>query len=143
MLTTRETLALADRVRLALGRLARRLRRHSRGGLTPSQSSVLATLDRHGPLAMGRLAEIEGVSPPAVTGVAARLVERRLVERRADTRDRRSVLLSLTREGREVLERARRERTAVLAVQLNRLSGAERRLLAEAVEILDRLADEE
>jgi DNA-binding MarR family transcriptional regulator len=142
MLTTSDTLALADRLRLAVGRLARRLRQQSLGGLTPSQRSVLATLDRCGPVTMSRLAEIEGVSRPAATGIASRLVQRGLVERRAHPDDRRSAMVVLTEEGRAVLEEGRRERTAVLAVQVDRLSDVERRQLAEAIDVLDRLVGE-
>ncbi|MFP3913971.1 MAG: MarR family winged helix-turn-helix transcriptional regulator [Actinomycetota bacterium] len=143
MLTNADTLHLADRLRLAIGRLARRLRQQSLGGLTPSQRSVLATLDRAGPMTMGRLAELEGISRPAATGIASRLVERGLVERNPNPVDRRSALVRLTSGGAEVLERGRRERTTILAVGLMGLSEAERQTLEEAVGVLDRLVGEE
>jgi len=82
MVSNVDEVVLADRLRLAIGRLARRLRQHSVGGLTPSQRSVLATLDRHGPMTMSRLAEIETISAPSVTGIISRLAEKELVERR-------------------------------------------------------------
>lgn len=136
-------MVLADRLRLAVGRLARRLRQQSLGGLTPSQRSVLATLDRCGPVTMSRLAELEAVSRPAATGIASRLEEKGLVERRPNPTDRRSALVALTGPGRTVLEEGRRERTALLAVRMERLGSEERRLLAEAIEVLDLLVDEE
>lgn len=92
---------------------------------------------------MSRLAAIEGVSRPAASGIVSRLVERGLVERRAHPHDGRSALAELTGEGREVLERGRRERTAALAVQLALLSEEERRLLAAAIPVFDRLVGEE
>lgn len=143
MLTSSDTLLLADRLRLAVGRLARRLRQQSLGGLTPSQRSILATLDRCGPITLSRVAEIEGVSRPAVSGIVSRLEERGLIVRRTNPADRRSALLALSDEGETVLEQGRRERTAVLAVRMERLGEEDRRLLADALEVLDRLVDEE
>lgn len=143
MLTSSDTLLLADRLRLAVGRLARRLRQQSLGGLTPSQRSILATLDRCGPTTLSRVAEIEAVSRPAASGIVSRLEERGLIERRANPGDRRSALLALSEEGETVLEQGRRERTAVLAVRVERLSEKDRRILADAIEVLDGLVDEE
>lgn len=143
MLSTSESLALADRLRLAVGRLARKLRQQSLGGLTPSQRSVLASLDRCGPITLSRLAEVEAVSRPAVSGIASRLEEKGLIERRPNPADRRSTLVALSAEGRTVLQEGRRERTAVLAMGMERLSDEERRLLAEAIEVLDRLVGDE
>lgn len=143
MLTSSDTLLLADRLRLAVGRLARRLRQQSLGGLTPSQRSILATLDRSGPITLSRVAEIEAVSRPAASGIVSRLEERGLIERRANPADRRSTLLALSEKGETVLEEGRRERTAVLAVRVQRLSEQDRRTLANAIEVLDRLVDEE
>lgn len=143
MLTTSETGLLADRLRLSVGRLARRLRQQSLGGLTPSQRSVLATLDRHGPLSMSRLAELEAVSRPAATGITSRLAQKGLVERTAHPDDGRSAMVAITSRGVEVLEQGRRERTALLAQHLTGLSPEERRVLAEAAEILDRMVEGE
>jgi DNA-binding MarR family transcriptional regulator len=132
-------IALADRVRLSVGRFARRLRQQSMGGLTLSQRSALATLGRLGPMNMARLADVEGISRPSASGIASRLADRGLLERRPDPEDGRGVVVGVTDEGRAVLERGRRERNALLARGLGTLSGDERRLLDEALEILDRL----
>lgn len=142
MLTSSDTLVLADRLRLAVGRLARRLRQQSLGGLTPSQRSVLVTLDRGAAVTMSRLAEIEGISRPAASGIASRLEERGLIERRANPGDRRSALVALTEEGRDLLEQGRRERTAILAVRLERLGEEDRGRLAEAIQVLDDLMED-
>lgn len=142
MVSNVDEVVLADRLRLAIGRLARRLRQHSVGGLTPSQRSVLATLDRHGPMTMSRLAEIETISAPSVTGIISRLAEKELVERRPNPEDGRSAIVALTAAGREMLEAGRRERTAYLLEHITRLSEEDRRIVAQAIEILDRLQEE-
>ena len=53
-----DEVAMAARLRLSATRLARRLRQQSDSGLTPTQLSALAAVDRHGPPAM-----ISGSSP--------------------------------------------------------------------------------
>lgn len=143
MLTTTQTLELAAHLRLVVGRLARRLRQQSLGGLTPSQRSVLATLGTYGPITLGHLAEIEGISRPSVSGITQRLCERGLIERSRHPHDARSSMVRLRKVGTEALEESRRERTAFLAERLSGLSSSDQRTLAEAVEILDRLVDGE
>lgn len=143
MLTNASTVALADQLRLSVGRLARRLRQQSRGGLTPSQRSILATLDRRGPMTMGGLADSERISPPSATGIVGRLEESGLVERRPHPDDRRCAVVDLTTEGKELLEGGRRERTAYLAQRLEHLTADEREVLSQVTAILDRLAEPE
>lgn len=131
------TAVLADRLRVAVGRLARRLRQQSIGGLTPSQTSVLATLDRHGEMTMGRLAAHEAISAPSATGIVGRLLEKGLVERTPDSTDLRSTLVGITTEGTAALIQRRHERTAYLATRIEVLSAEDREVLAAAVEILE------
>ena len=74
----------AARLRVAIARLARQLRQHSPGGLTPSQWSALATVEQFGPLRIGDLAEREGVTAPTATRVVASLEEAGLLSRATD-----------------------------------------------------------
>ena len=143
MLSTRETIDLAHSLRLVVGRLARRLRQRTLGGLTPSQLSVLASLNRHGPLTLTDLAEIEGVAQASISGIVGRLAEKGLVDRVPNPEDRRSTLVQMSPQGRAVLEKGRGERTAYLAERLDRLTPEEREVLAEAVAILRRVGEEE
>ncbi len=134
--------SLADRLRVSVGRLARRLRQQSLGGLTPSQSSVLATLDRHGPMSMSRLAEQEGIAKPSATGIVGRLVDKGLLDRAIDPSDRRSSVVAINRAGSDLLDQRRQERTAFLARRVEGLTVEERETLERAVEILERMAEE-
>lgn len=138
----KEIEGLAASLRLAVGRLARRLRQHSLDSLTPSQLSVLATLERDGPLRMGELARIENITPPSITGIVARLEEKKMVARSSDPDDARSTVVAITRSGSGSLDAVRRERTAFLATQLQTLRSDERDLLRSAVEVLDKLSSE-
>lgn len=139
MLTTE---VLAERFRVSVGRLARRLRQQSLGGLTPSQSSVLATLDRHGPMSMSRLAEHEAIAKPSATGIVGRLIERGLVDRKPDPADGRSSIVEVTPEGVDAIEERRRERTAYLARRIESLDEADREVLERAVVLLETMVEE-
>jgi DNA-binding MarR family transcriptional regulator len=136
------TLPLAETLRVSIGRLARRLRQQSLGGLTPSQTSVLATLDKHGQMSMSRLADHEGISKPSVTGIVGRLVDKGLVERQRDPGDGRSAIVIISEAGRQVLEERRRERTAYLARRIAALDDEDREILERAAQLLEGMVEE-
>lgn len=133
---------LAGRLRLAVARLARRLRQQSGEGLTPSQWSALATIERAGPITIGDLARCERVQPPTATNAVNRLERERFVARTADPDDRRSIRVSVTPTGRRLLQRTRSRKDAYLDRRLRTLSDHERATLARAAEILERLAQD-
>ena len=71
MTTVSPDLELAARLRLAVTRLARRLRQESGEGLTPSQNSALASIERHGGLTPSELATIERIQRPTARASSA------------------------------------------------------------------------
>ncbi len=98
--------------------------------LTMQQLKLIALLATHGPLGGHELARHLDVSMPTVTGLVDRLVERGMVERRADPTDRRVRLSALSpageafiaehdaagwRVGREILETMEPEDLRALA----------------------------
>src|SRR5438105_3631645 len=97
--TTATAPALASRLRLSATRLARTLRREAGTGLSPSQLSVLATVDAHGPITLGTLASHERVAPPSITKVVTKLEAAGLVSRTPDPSDRRVARVNLTADG--------------------------------------------
>jgi len=72
----------------------------------PAQMPVLTALWRRGSLGVGEAAELTGFSQPAITRVAGELARMGLVEAGGDDGDRRIRKLSLTAEGRSVMETA-------------------------------------
>ena len=88
------------RLYLAIGRLARLLRRTGSPGLGPGAVSALATLARCGPMRLGDLANKEGVAPPTLSRIVAALVEAGYVKREPDPQDGRAWLATPTPEGR-------------------------------------------
>ena len=131
--------ALAARLRLVVARLARQLRRHAVGGLTPSQLSALASVARLGPVRLGDLADREGIAPPTLTRIVAALEDQGLVGRRADQDDARCSLVELTPAGSTALEAIRGTATVLLASRIATLSPAARDQLAAAVPVLEQL----
>jgi DNA-binding MarR family transcriptional regulator len=140
MLTTP---SLADRLRVSVGRLARRLRQQSaEDDLTLSQASVLATLERHGRLAMSEVAAHERISKPSATGIVGRLVDKGLVERAPDPDDARSSIVTITPEGLRLLNRRRRQRTEYLARRIDALDAGDRAVLERAVPLLEKIVED-
>ena len=133
---------LIVRLRLAVGRMARRLRQQAEGEITASQFSALASINRLGPITLGKLASVERLRPPTVTRIAAALEEAGLVVRRPDLEDRRVARVESTPLGRELLERSRTRKDAYLAGRLATLPPADLAALARAVAVLERLLDE-
>jgi DNA-binding MarR family transcriptional regulator len=129
------------RLRVALARLARRLRKHELAGLTPTQLAALATVERAGPMRLGDLAAAEGIAPSTLTRLVTALEESGLVRRHADPRDARASTLVITPRGQDTLERLRTESTLVLAASLQLLTAEQRSALAEALPVLELLAE--
>jgi DNA-binding MarR family transcriptional regulator len=132
---------LAARLRLAVNRLARRLRHEGETGISPSQLSALATVDRSGPMTLGDLAAVEQVRPPSMTRIVSRLEEGGLVDRQASEQDRRVARVRVTAAGRQLLQRSRTRKDAYLARRLQTLDAADRALMGEAVAVLERILE--
>lgn len=71
-------------------------------GITGLQRLVVRIVGRNPGIGAGELAEVLHVHPSTLTGVLARLVERRLVERIVDADDGRRIRLELTPGGRDI-----------------------------------------
>jgi DNA-binding MarR family transcriptional regulator len=137
---------LATGLRISVNRLARRLRvkRTAPGlgepALSDTQLAALSTLDRHGAMTPGELAEHEKVQPPSMTRVIAALVESGLVVRSPHPTDRRQVVLTASQSGRDLVNQVRRRRDAWLARRLAELTPQERATLRSAAPILEKLS---
>ena len=129
------------RLRVALARLSRRLRRHEMAGLTPTQLAALATVEQSGPLRLGDLAAAEGIAPSTLTRLVAVLEELGYVRRDADPKDARASTLAITLLGHQTLERLRAENSALLAQRVMLLTPEQRSALAAALPALEALAD--
>lgn len=135
------TTALPTALRVAVMRLARRLRQEGQGeGLTPSQLAALATVDKVGPLTLGELAAAERVQPPSMTRIVGALETAGLLARSTDPADGRVSMVATTRAGRTAIGAVRRQRDAWLESQLRALPAEDAAALARAVDVLELLA---
>ena len=137
MLTISDPVHVANGLRPTLLHLNRRLRKELGPlGITGGQASLLWAIRSKPGLGVRELAELEGVSPPAVTAYVDRLEAAGLVARTRSQRDRRRVELALTEEGVRVLRSARTRRTAWLAARLRRLEPDELAAIEDALPAL-------
>lgn len=131
---------LATRLHSASIRLLRTLRREDDGsGLSAPRLSALSVIVFAGPLSLAELAAAEQVRPPTMSRLVDALVDAGLVTREADPEDRRSVRISATPRGLEVMEAGRERRVGALAERLGRLGALERRAVAKAMPALEAL----
>jgi DNA-binding MarR family transcriptional regulator len=130
----------AARLRLALTRVIRALRRHGESSLTPSQVSALSTLEEFGAMRISAIATYESLGAPAATRVVASLEDLELVRRTIDPDDKRASLIDLTELGRRTLSDLWRERTLDITVMLERLSPKERATIEAALPALEKIA---
>ena len=134
---------LPARLRLAIARMARRMRQEAGDELSPSMTAALATIENHGPLTPSRLAELERIKRPTATRVLRRLEDEELIERSADPSDGRGAVVRVTRQGSALLKKLRSRKNAYLARRLRELPDEDVEVLERAAGVLERLLDQE
>ena len=131
---------LADRLHSAAIRLLRRVRREDQAlGLSAARLSALSVVVFAGPIRISALARAEQVQTPTMTPIVAALERDGLVVREADASDARAALLRATPKGARLMVEGRARRVALLAADLRSLTVREQAVIAEAVELLERI----
>lgn len=132
---------LADRLRNAILFTARWLRSTSAAeGLSPAQSSVLATLVRRGPTRPRDLAGAEALNPTMLSRVAGHLEQAGLIARDQDPDDGRACFLRPTEEGAALVARLRARRSELIGERLAALTPDQVAALTAALPALEALA---
>jgi len=127
---------------LAIGQLLRRLRQEvDHAGLTWSQTSALARLDRGGPMTTAELARLESVKPQSMGATLADLEQDGLIERRPHPTDGRQLLLSLTDKGVAVRRQRNIAKQQWLLAAIAKLGPDEQQTLIAATTLIKRLGD--
>lgn len=129
-----------ERLADALARVTRSTRRELALPIGASSLAVLVTVADRGPLRLGDLARLEGVTPATLSRIVAVLEEDGYAERNVDPVDRRCSWLMITRDGLELLSAVRRGRAEVMAARVDRLTAAQRAALAKALDALETLS---
>lgn len=140
-----DTPRIATDLTMAMARLRARLRNESSAPDRPwtwSQLSSLLRIIERGSTTASELAQIEHVRPQSIAETIAALRADGLVETATDPADRRKSLISATDRGRQVADSviARREEWLTRALDAV-ATPAERQVLADAIAVLNKLAD--
>lgn len=113
------------------------LAKFAASGLTPTQFAALVRLFEQGTLSQNHLGRLTAMDPATIQGVIRRLTVRRLIERVSNIRDRRRAMLSLSAEGRALIEGLFAAGLEVSAATLEPLGPAEQLIF---LDLLRRLA---
>jgi DNA-binding MarR family transcriptional regulator len=106
----------------------------ARTGLTLPQIITMHALRRHGLRTVSDVAGCSRLSPAATSHMVERLVRQGLLVREEDPDDRRQRRVSLTEQGRQLVDDIEEARLAMVATALGQLQAATRRRLAEALQ---------
>jgi len=109
--------------------------------LTRPQTEVLFLLLHHPSLSVGDIAAKTGVTTSAATQTLDIMVRRGLVERQADTADRRVSHQILTDEGKAMARAAKARSTAVLTEVMSEMEPAELKDLIKTTRKLQQLIE--
>jgi DNA-binding MarR family transcriptional regulator len=138
-----ETNQLVVDLRVAIAKLSRRLRAQTPGNdLTRSQSTVISLLDADGPATGTELARAQGITPQSMGTIVAALLDSGYITKSPDPRDGRKTVLSLSESTIDQLATGRLAKEDFLVGLIdNSFDSADRRRLADAIALLQRLAD--
>jgi DNA-binding MarR family transcriptional regulator len=137
--SSREELAVTLLQQASL--LTRLVFRHAQMGLSRSEASLLARLER-GPQRITALAEHEGLAQPTVTRLVKHLESSGRVRRERAPEDGRIVLVSLTGDGLSTLRELRARYRPLLVAGLTALPGEQVAALENATEAMTALVAE-
>jgi DNA-binding MarR family transcriptional regulator len=131
---TLDTTELANRLRPALLKLNRELRREIHSlGVTGGQVGLLVQIKARPGIGMRELAAVERMSVPGMSKFVSKLEDAGLVQRAPVEGDQRRVGLSLTAAGQKVLRSVKSKRTAWLAARLRQLEPEQLEALDAAI----------
>jgi DNA-binding MarR family transcriptional regulator len=135
----------AVRLAMAVSRLRSRIRIEAgmrSTGIPISQLAVLGRIIDEGPTTAAALAAGEHVTQQAIAQSLATLKERGLVEKQADPSDGRKSLVTATAAGRALMDGITASRDEWLTQAIDAaVRPEERPLLADAIALLERIAD--
>lgn len=106
--------------------------------LSMVQLQTLSFLLKNPASPMRHIAEFLQIELPSATSLIEKLVKMQFVQRKLDAKDKRLVKISLTKKGKLLLTKAKRERTKNISLVLSLLTEKEK---TDLLTILGKLAD--
>ncbi|MGD9966872.1 MAG: MarR family winged helix-turn-helix transcriptional regulator [Hyphomonadaceae bacterium] len=110
-------------------------------GVSAPKLSALSVLTFGGAMSLSALARAEQVTAATMSKLVSDLEAEGLVAKRTNRADKRGLRIEVTVRGRTLMEAGRRRRLALLQKRLAKLTREERARLAEAAELMQRLAE--
>ena len=103
--------SVSDSVMIALRKIIQAIELNSRRlvkrvGLTGPQLVILQEIARCGEVTAGEIAKAVSLSQATVTGILERMEKRGLLARQRSDRDKRRILVRITKSGRQILQEA-------------------------------------
>lgn len=101
--------------------------------ITVPQLRILVIIDTRGPLGLGAVADALGVNPSNASRACDRLMRAGLLSRSVSLADRRSITLTLTGIGQELVDSVNDHRRAAIGDVLEKMSPLDRERVADAL----------
>jgi len=128
-----------DVVPQVMQRVRAEMRKRRGPEISVLQLRALNYLRRNPGATLSSLAEYVGLTLPSMSSQVSGLVARKLIDRSISAEDRRFVTLTLTDQGKTLLETARQGTQASLAKTISALTPEERGVVVEAMDLLARV----
>jgi len=110
--------------------------------LSMTEVTTLSNLYHNASLFPSEMAEMVKVKAQSMSQILNHLEELNLITKTPSAKDKRKISISLSSHGREMVEQTRGERDEWLSNAIeHHLSAAEKKLLEQAVVLLDKLVD--
>ncbi|NWO15497.1 MAG: MarR family transcriptional regulator [Corynebacterium sp.] len=137
-----DALEVATGIQPALNKLVVIFQRTTEGGsLTTSQVSIMNQLKARGAARVSQVAAAELIRMPTASNALYQLEQRNLIERSRDEKDRRGVMVQLTKKGEAELQRVSSERAEALAEILRWLDADDLQTAREVSDLIHQLAE--
>ncbi len=144
MNTSNTDLQLATELRTTVSRLIKKLRNKSVSSeqLSLTERSTLALLDQHKELLPNELAAMEKITRQSMSQILNHLHQLGYIIKKTHDTDNRKTIISLSREGQNILYKVRNERDEWLQKALQETCSAkEQELIRKALAPLTKLVD--
>jgi DNA-binding MarR family transcriptional regulator len=105
--------------------------------VTLAQMRAMRVIGSQGACTMGELAGRLGISLSAATGLADRLVQQGMIERKPDPQDRRIVRVEISKIGKRTHAAMHKEKQRLMAAALAKVSRPELEQIADSLALLE------
>lgn len=122
MANSQDMFELEEVVRQVFRRIKAAWNKFDDNGFTASQGFILEKLETEGPLKVSQVADALCLTSGAITTLADKLISSGFAKRQRSEEDRRVVYLEITPEGRDMLDKIRNHRKAIIETFFRSLS---------------------